>query len=230
MSLAQHLETWVGQWPPAGPGLQVIAARVRETDGWDGVVRPVMAVTRPGDGIMGVAPRWAEDVGRVLDGRHPSEIAQAWRERPADLFPGQQLGGGVFRSSDTAPSTLDQPDAGEWVARNDPRVPAWLRPFNDAHVLIAWDDDGNYGAGVGIKVHDRFGAEVAVVTEPALRGRGLARRLVAQAMRRVVERDQVVVYLHGQDNSASARVADSVGLPDLGWRVWGLFPEAPTTD
>lgn len=106
-------------------------------------------------------------------------------------------------------------------------MPPWLRPFNDTHVLLAWDDAGDYGAGVGIKVHDVHGAEVAVVTEPPLRGRGLARRLVAQAMRRVVGRGQVVTYLHAADNEAGAHVAAALGMPDHGWSVWALFPESP---
>lgn len=58
-------------------------------------------------------------------------------------------------------------------------------PFN-GDVVIAWDDQRNYGAGVGCKHHDRWGHELAVVTEEALRGGGIARRLSAQAGRRVL--------------------------------------------
>jgi len=61
-----------------------------------------------------------------------------------------------------------------------------------------------------------------VATEEHLRGRGLARRLVAQAARRVAEEGAVATYLHAVTNTASARVADASGFPDTGWWVLGL--------
>ncbi|HTC80382.1 MAG TPA: GNAT family N-acetyltransferase [Acidimicrobiia bacterium] len=61
-----------------------------------------------------------------------------------------------------------------------------------------------------------------MATEEHLRGRGLARRLVAQAARRVAEEGAVATYLHAVTNTASARVADASGFPDTGWWVLGL--------
>jgi predicted GNAT family acetyltransferase len=89
-------------------------------------------------------------------------------------------------------------------------------------VLVAWDDAGRYAAGVGRKRHDEHGQELAVATEAAYRGRGLARRLVAQATRRVLDEGAVATYLHAFDNHASARVAEAAGFPDRGWSVYGL--------
>jgi GNAT superfamily N-acetyltransferase len=116
------------------------------------------------------------------------------------------------------------PDGGDWIDPRDPRVPTWLRPFNYGSVLIAWDADGRYGAGVGIKRHDDTGHELAVVTSSHLRGRGIARRLVAQAARRLLAEGKLPTYLHDPKNVASARVADAVGFLDRGWSVYGLFP------
>ena len=56
----------------------------------------------------------------------------------------------------------------------------------------------------------------------AARGRGLARRLVAQAARYVVDNGRVATYLHDPANTASARVADAAGFPDKGWSIVGL--------
>jgi predicted GNAT family acetyltransferase len=98
-----------------------------------------------------------------------------------------------------------------------------LAPFNGPR-LVAFDDDGRPIAGVGIKVHDRFGRELAVVTDEGARGRGLARRLVATAARRVLADGAVPTYLHAPDNAASARVAEAVGFADRGWTVHGLWP------
>jgi predicted GNAT family acetyltransferase len=85
-------------------------------------------------------------------------------------------------------------------------------------------DDGRPVAGVGIKVHDRLGRELSVVTDEAARGRGLARRLVATAARRILADGCVPTYLHAPDNAASARVAEQVGFADHGWTVHGLWP------
>jgi predicted GNAT family acetyltransferase len=105
-------------------------------------------------------------------------------------------------------------------------VPGWLRVFG-GDVLIAQDpDNGAYLAGVGIKRHDQYGHELAVGTVPAARGRGLARHLVAQAARRVLDEGAVPTYLHSFGNAASARVADAAGLPDAGWIAFGVSEEA----
>ena len=89
--------------------------------------------------------------------------------------------------------------------------------------VVAWDEDGSYAAGVGRKQHDAHGHELSVGTDEHLRGRGMARRLVAQAARRVIADGAVPTYLHSFDNTASARVADAAGFPDRGWQVLELF-------
>ena len=80
----------------------------------------------------------------------------------------------------------------------------------------------SYLAGVGIKRHDQYGHELSVGTEPEARGRGLARRLVAQAARRVLDEGAVPTYQHAFDNVASARVAQAAGFPDRGWTSMGV--------
>jgi predicted GNAT family acetyltransferase len=75
-----------------------------------------------------------------------------------------------------------------------------------------------------VKRHDAYGHELAVGTVPGARGRGLARRLVAQAARRVLDEGAVPTYLHERDNLASARVAEAAGFPDRGWRSYGVYP------
>ena len=112
------------------------------------------------------------------------------------------------------------PDVGEWLPAGDPRVPGWLKPFG-GEVLVVLDDDV-YVAGVGLKRHDEHGQEISVGTEEAARGRGLARRLVAQAARRLLAAGIVPTYLHDPANTASAKVADAAGFPDRGWTVLGM--------
>jgi GNAT superfamily N-acetyltransferase len=221
MRLTAHLQGWLGAWPPLR-GIDVVAATVRDGPGWDGHSRPLIGVGTPDRVLLSVTPAHADEVRRVA-GPLDDEGVRAAIVRALGVD-GQVIGRGVFRWTTAVPSADILPDAGEWVVPADRRVPDWLRPFNYGPVLIAWDDDGGYGAGVGIKRHDDVGHELAVGTSERLRGRGLARRLVAQAARRVLAEGNLPTYLHDPENVPSARVADAAGFPDRGWSVYGLFP------
>ena len=217
--LTAHLRSWVGEWPPPTPGVTVVGdpARLRPT--WDGMIRPLQGV---GDGVgtmIAVPPDVVDPV---------SELLAAGLERPGL---GDELGDvlgvgpaafgtGVFRTTERV--TADIPDVGEWYEPQVDDLPEWLAPFNGPR-LVARDRDGRPIAGVGIKIHDGAGYELAVVTAEAARGRGLARRLVATAARWVIEEGAVPTYLHQSSNVASARVAEAVGFTDRKWTVHGLW-------
>ncbi|HEX4216021.1 MAG TPA: GNAT family N-acetyltransferase [Candidatus Dormibacteraeota bacterium] len=213
--LVRHLETWLGAWPPPPSGFAVAESAARtERRPWS---TELLIMRSPLGTVVSVPPglrREVEAIGRDVDD-------PAYRRRLARALgrPGAGIGTLVFRWS-VEPAPLEP--LGEWVAPGDERIPDWLRPF-DGEVLIHWDEEGRYGAGVGRKRHDDSGQELAVVTEPSMRGRGVARRLVAAAAERVIAEGAVPTYLHTLDNLASARVADSAGFPDLGWRLLSLW-------
>lgn len=189
------LDEWLGRWPPAA-ARDVVACPLRDAPGWDGVVRPAIGVG-DGDG------RWVVSVSPSLAGE-------------ADPFAaaGVPTGEVVFRFTE---SVAPLEPLGEWLPADDPALPEWLRPFG-GEVLAVVDDEG-YLAGVGLKRHLDSGWEISVGTEPRGRGRGLARRLVATAARRVLDEGRAVLYLHERSNVASAVVAEAAGFPDLGWRA-----------
>lgn len=221
--LQAHLRAWLGAWPPVRP-VHVVGSERRVEPGWDGAVRALNGVATPHGAVVSVPPTAEERVAAVVEGlvaEGVDDVLAALGGRLADLLglPGARYGAGVFRWS-TEPTGSDDP--GTWLPRDDPRVPEWLHPFN-GDVLVAFAADGSVAAGVGRKVHDAHGHELAVVTEEAHRGQGLARRLVAQAARRVLDDGAVPVYLHAESNLASARTADACGFPDVGWRIVGLF-------
>ncbi len=213
--LDRHLTNWLGQWPPTGE-LTVVTSQARVEPGWDGRVHPVVGVSSPAGAVLSVPPGVLVEARRLAD----QGGLEALRTRLGRLVgqPDRQIHAGVFRSTE-APADL--PDAGIWVPAEDERVPEWLRPFDPA-VLVSLID-GGYAAGVGMKRHDPDGIELAVGTDEAFRGRGLARRLVAQAARAVIAGGSVPTYLHDPANVASARAAEAAGFPDLGWRVLGLW-------
>jgi GNAT superfamily N-acetyltransferase len=212
-----HLATWLGQWP-AGPGLHVVASHRRSRPAWDGRLRPAVAVGAPGCTVLSVPPDRADAVRALVRGRSVAELLPTLPT--AVGVPRYTTHAGHFRWS-TAPARL--PDAGEWVPPTLPGLPPWLRLF-DREVLVVRDAEGRYLAGAGIKRHDAYGHELAVGTVAAARGRGLARRLVAQAARRVLDEGAVPTYLHDFGNHPSARVAEAAGFPDRGWTSFGAFP------
>ena len=217
--LGTHLSTWLGAWPDGGPqGLVVVGSAGRVEPAWDGEVRPVVGVATPAGAVLSVPPAAVEDV-RALGG----ELEVVGRGLAEALErPGWRFARGVFRWSHR-PAELAL--VGEWLARDDERVPPWLHPFN-GDVLVALVD-GEVAAGVGRKQHDGHGHELAVVTEEGHRGKGLAAALVAQAAHRVLDDGAIPTYLHAPGNAASAATADRSGFPDEGWQILGLFGGAP---
>ena len=213
--LTRHLRSWLGEWPPPTSGLTIVGSPKRHELAWDGVVRPLVGVETNEGSILSVSPI---DVGRVRALGDTIEEIGAGVAVALDR-PTWRFGRGIFRWSD---SPTESDDPGVWLPTSDARVPEWLRPFN-GDVLVGFDRDGNVAAGVGRKIHDHFGQELAVVTEADHRGQGWARRLVTQAARRVLDEGAVPTYLHAEDNMASARTAEASGFPDIGWRVLGLF-------
>lgn len=217
--LGAHLSTWLGAWPDGGPqGLAVVGCDRRVQPAWDGEVRPVVGVATPEGAVLSVPPAAADDV-RALGG----ELEVVGRGLAEALErPGWRFARGVFRWSHR-PAELEP--AGRWLGRDDERVPPWLHPFN-GDVLVALVD-GQVAAGVGRKQHDEHGHELAVVTEDAHRGKGLAAALVAQAAHRVLDDGAVPTYLHAPSNVASAATAVRSGFPDEGWQILGLFGGPP---
>ncbi len=226
-ALNAHLRSWIGEWPPTGDGVHIVGARTRLVPTWDGTVRPLLGVSTQAATVIAVPPDAADAVRVAL---------AAGLDQPGlgDTL-GQILGVGpsgfgvgIFRTADRIDADLA--DVGEWFEEYADRLPEWLRPFNGPR-LVAFDDDGLTPiASVGIKVHDAHGQEIAVVTDEAARGRGLARRLVATAARRILAEGAVPTYLHQPSNTASARVAEAVGFHDRGWKVHGLWPRPAPSD
>lgn len=217
--LSSHLSSWLGEWPSDGPrSLIVTSSPRREQPGWDGSIRPVAGVATPEGAVLSVPENSVEEIralGDTLDEIAPLLPTAIGR-------PGWRFYAGVLRWSEQ-PIPFDRP--GVWLPRDHDSVLGWLKPFN-GDVLVGFEDD-EVAAGVGRKLHDRWGHELAVVTEEDHRGRGWAKRLVSQAAERVLDDGAVPTYLHSPTNEASARTADACGFPDRGWKILGIFPSDP---
>jgi GNAT superfamily N-acetyltransferase len=215
--LAAHLREWLGAWPPPERGLLVAGSprRTREHGGRWWV--PVLAVTAPLGTVVSVPPSVRDAVERLGDDAGSAAYWKAVAALVCDTTPA--TGRAILRWTETP---ADLPQRGRWVDPADPHVPAWLRVF-DGEVLVALDEEGRFLAGAGRKQHDPFGHEISVGTEPAARGRGLARSLVVQLARRILAEGAIPTYLHDPANTASRRVAEATGFPDRGWRATALW-------
>ena len=218
--LELHLRSWVGMWPPPSPGIHVIGDPKRLEPTWDGAVRPLQGVGDREGTVIAVPPDAVDAVRDALSAGldQPGlgdELGDVLGVGPA------AFGAGVFRTTSRVDPKIA--DLGVWFEHQTDELPEWLAPFNGPR-LVAFSDDGRPIAGVGIKIHDRYGHELSVVTEEQARGSGIARRLVATAARRILADGAVPTYLHAADNVASARVAEAVGFADIGWSVNGLWP------
>jgi len=213
--LDRHLRRHLGNWPPSEPH-SIVVTPARDQPGWDGKVRPVQGIFSPEGNVLAVSPRFAWlfrgiDAEELILGLRASD---AWSRVSRQLGVPVDVGQAILRWSEQA---IDLPRPGQWVASSDSRLPGWLAPFN-GNVLAAFDETGAFVAGVGLKHHDQWAREIAVGTDPEHRGRGYARRLVAQAARDIIASGGIPLYRHEAGNTASERVADATGFPDRGWR------------
>lgn len=217
--LIEHLKSWAGALPE-NDSLRVVRHAKNGRAGWDGRAALLTGLIDPAGSTVLSVPSTTHVAEATALFAQRAEVA--WSQLPAMLGrPGHTVERVAFRWC-TRPAEL--PEVGVWVDSDSERVPSWLRPFG-GQSLVAFDEGGRYLAGVGIKRHDRFAQEIAVVTDPRAQGRGLARSLVAQAARRILAGGHIPTYLHTLDNHASARVAEAVGFADRGWGALMLSDE-----
>lgn len=108
----------------------------------------------------------------------------------------------------------------------DPRLPEWVRGHFTGSAWVVVDGDGKVLSTAVLKRYDDRIREISVGTDEAARGRGLARAVVAAAARAVLAEGRAVLYNHELDNTASGKVAESVGLHEFGVLHAVLFDSA----
>jgi hypothetical protein len=138
--LTQHLNHWLGEWPSTHEGLTIVGSPHRTEPSWDGSIHDVLGVTTPTGGVLSVPPQAVETIRALIKGQNLEEDMQLLRANNAAMGEAVgrkgKLGAGFFRWSDSPTST---PDVGEWVPREDPRIPEWLKPFNGDGVGRRWE-------------------------------------------------------------------------------------------
>ena len=163
---------------------------------------PLRALARDGGAVVAVAPEWAGLLRQHLDGPDTVRAALA---AVAAAIPGHLFSGvartGVAIPPPVVPVTI--------VDTTDPRLPDWVIGHFTGEAWVVLGERGEVLSTAVLKRYDDRLREISVGTAEAARGRGLARSVVAAAAR-------AVLYNHDPDNHASAKVAESVGLHELG--------------
>jgi RimJ/RimL family protein N-acetyltransferase len=170
---------------------------------------PLRAFTRQGGAVVAVSPEWAEPLRKHLDGPDTVRTAMA---AVAAAIPGH-LFSGVARTGVVIPPPAVEVTV---IDATDRRLPDWVIGHFTGEAWVVLGERGEVLSTAVLKRYDERLREISVGTAAAARGRGLARSVVAAAARAVLAEGRAVLYNHDPDNHASAKVAESVGLHELG--------------
>ncbi len=114
---------------------------------------------------------------------------------------------------DARPDTWE---AGEWTELLDGQSGPWAVLVDHDLVVAVCHTPRDAPSGV----------EGGIWTHPEFRGRGYAAAVTAEWANLLADRGRTLFYSTAADNRASQRVADRLGLREIGW-IWQLRP--PTT-
>jgi L-amino acid N-acyltransferase YncA len=170
---------------------------------------PVRALTREGGAVVGVSPSWSGLVRQHLRG--PATIQTSMAAVAAAA--GGRSASWVARTGVAIPPPSVQVSV---VDATDPRLPGWVIGHFTGEAWVVFGEDGEVLSTAVLKRYDDRLREISVGTSEAARGRGLAKAVTAAAARAVLAEGRAILYNHDPDNHASARVAESVGLHELG--------------
>ena len=196
------------------PGLHVIPSERRSRPAWGGYTVPILALATVGGGVVSVRSDLVERVRGELAPLHmgqPLGVAEFDRLRriASAVVPyAYSLSGYVL----FADADHFRPRAGraELLARSDPRGADLRRRF-DGEVFVVRGSRGEIASWAAIKLKSDDIWEIAVVTEAAYRGQGLAKEVVSAATAYILEHGRLALYVHDRTNLASARICRALG-------------------
>lgn len=196
------------------PGLHLVASERRGRPGWGGYTVPILALSTPRGGIVSFRPDLRQPIQTEL-GELPAghSLGEADFERLRRLarrgLPyAYSLNGDVLYTDDES----FRPVQGEAERlRLDDRRGIDLRRRFDGEIFVVSGARGEIASWAAIKLKSDQVWEIAVVTEPAYRGRGLAKQVVSAATGYILEAGRLALYVHDRTNHASARVCRGLG-------------------
>lgn len=201
------------------PGVHILPSERRTRPGWGGYTVPVLALSTPTGGIVSARQDLLERVrsglGPTAADRPlgPAEFTRLHHVARLAIPYAYSLSGHVLYTD----TENFKPRASRAVRleRNDPRGTDLRRRF-DGEIFVVWSIRGEIASWSAIKLKSNDVWEIAVVTEPAYRGQGLAREVVSAATAHILEQGRLALYVHDRTNLASAKVCRSLGYVEYG--------------
>lgn len=216
------------------PGVHLVPSRRRTRAGWAGYTKPLLAIAR-GESLVvsfrpdlegavraelgrGEAPRrggllWGS--AARSEGGGGEGVAAPWgqferlRRVSQRAYPYAFVLCGYSMYCD-AEHFRPLPGPATRLARDDPRGRE-LRQRFDGEIFVVFGTRGEIASWAAIKLKTASVWEIAVVTEPAYRGRGLARQVVSAATAHILEQGREALYIYDRANIASGKVCRSLG-------------------
>lgn len=196
------------------PGVYVIPSERRTRPGWGGYTIPMLGLATPSGGVVSVRPDLLERTRgqlSLLNTGRPigvAEFARLQQVSRAAIPYAYSLSGFVLYTD--AEHFVPRESRARPIERNDVRGADLRRRF-DGEIFAIWGMRGEIAAWSAIKLKSDDVWEIAVVTEAAYRGQGLAQETVSAATAHILEQGRVALYVHDRNNHASAKVCRSLG-------------------
>jgi RimJ/RimL family protein N-acetyltransferase len=199
------------------PGVHVVPSERRTRPGWGGYTIPLLALSTPRGGVVSVRPevldRARSALGPIRVGEPLGAVEfERLRQLAKSIVPyAYSLSGHVL----FADAERFHPRSGraERLDCGDTRGADLRRRF-DGEIFVVRGARGEIASWAAIKLKSDDVWEIAVVTEAAYRGRGLAKEVVSAATDHILAQDRLALYVHDRVNLASAKVCRSLGYAE----------------
>jgi RimJ/RimL family protein N-acetyltransferase len=196
------------------PGTHIVPSERRTRPGWGGYTVPILALATPTGGIVSARPDLLERVKSGLGPPPvdrplgPPEFTRLHHVARVAIPYAYSLSGHVLYT-DTE-HFRPRPSRAVRLDRHDPRGADLRRRF-DGEVFVVWSVRGDIASWSALKLKSDDVWEIAVVTEAAYRGQGLAKEVVSAATAHILEQGRMALYVHDRTNLASAKVCRALG-------------------
>jgi RimJ/RimL family protein N-acetyltransferase len=196
------------------PGVHILPSERRTRPGWGGYTVPILAISTTAGGIVSTRPDLLE---RVRSGLGPvpvdqplgaADFARLHHVSRLAVPYAYSLSGHVLYTD--VDHFQPRPSRAMRLERNDPRGTDLRRRF-DGEIFVVWSVRGEIASWSAIKLKSDDVWEIAVVTEAAFRGQGLAKEVVTAATTHILEQGRLALYVHDRTNLASAKVCRALG-------------------
>jgi len=196
------------------PGVHVIPSERRSRPGWGGYTIPILGLSTASGGVVSVRPDLVErtrgqlsllNTGRPIGAAEFARLQQVSR---ATIPYAYSLSGYVLYTD--VEQFQPRTSRARRIERTDVRGADLRRRF-DGEIFAIYGIRGEIASWSAIKLKSDDIWEIAVVTEAAYRGQGLAKEVVSAATAHILDNGRAALYVHDRNNHASARVCRSLG-------------------